>query len=61
MDISPFGAGEASLPEVVFRSAANLATRLPRWVKMRNTHREQMFSALPPTSDIESGLVALLS
>ena len=27
------GAGEASLPEVVFRSAANLATRLPRWVQ----------------------------
>jgi hypothetical protein len=29
-------------------------SQCPSWVKMQNARCEQMFSALPPTSDIES-------
>ena len=35
--------------------------RVPLWVKLRNTRNEQIFSALPPITDILGGRVAKLS
>jgi hypothetical protein len=41
-----------AVPLVGSQPAGNQIPRLPRWVKMRNTHPEQMSSVSPPNSDI---------
>jgi hypothetical protein len=36
----------------VARHRTRLSGRLPKWLKLRNTRREHMFSGLPPEADI---------
>src|SRR3981081_1091614 len=40
---------------------ASFSWRTPFWVKLRNTRNEQIFSALPPMTDILGGRLARLS